>query len=93
MTSTDEKFVKFPIYWAVAVAKATRSPTTLVLVHMLLCAWRASGLSFPLSNAWLEQHGVSRDVKRRVLRDLEEAGIITVERAGSKSPVVTLVTL
>ena len=39
------------------------------------------------------RRGVSREIKRRVLRDLEAAGLITVERPSRKSPIVTLVVL
>jgi hypothetical protein len=34
---------------------------------------------------------VSREVKRRVLRDLERAKLISVERPLRKTPVVTLI--
>jgi hypothetical protein len=37
--------------------------------------------------------GVSREIKRRVLRDLERGGLITVERPIRKTPIVTLVGL
>ena len=37
--------------------------------------------------------GVSREVKRQVLRDLERAGLITVDRRDRKSVVVTLCAL
>ena len=45
---------------------------------------------------WIEETarlGVSRDVKRRVLRDLERARVIMVERPPRKTPRVTLVVL
>jgi hypothetical protein len=96
MTAAAKKkdlFVKFPLWWAVEAAKAAKSPATLVCVHMLHSSWKARSLTFPLSNAWLEQRGVTREVKRRVLRDLEAAGLITVERRSGRSPRVSLVTL
>jgi hypothetical protein len=88
-----EPFVKVPLWWIAEAAKATRSPTTLVLVALLHRSWKAKSLTFPLSNDFLEQHGISREVKRKKLRDLEAAGLITVERRHGRSPRVTLVTL
>jgi DNA-binding FadR family transcriptional regulator len=50
-------------------------------------------LTFPLPNGRLCENGVSRKVKRRVLRDLEAAGLITVERRLGKTPLITLTVL
>jgi hypothetical protein len=86
-----EPFVKMPLWWAEAAAKATRSPATLVLVELLWAHWKAKSLTFPLPNVRLRKQGTSRKVKRRVLRDLERVGLITVERPECKSPIVTLV--
>jgi len=88
-----DPFVKMPLWWAEAAAKATGSPTTLVLVELLHRHWKTSQLTFPLPNGRLGKLGASRDVKRRVLRDLERAGLITVERPARKTPLVTLVLL
>jgi hypothetical protein len=85
-----EPFVKVPLWWATEAAKAARSPATIVLVELLHRAWKAKGLTFPLPNGRLGKTGASRKVKRRVLRDLEVAGLITVERHSGKNPKVTL---
>jgi len=94
VTATKKKdaFVKLPLWWAVAAAEATRTPAALVYIHLLHASWKARSATFPLPNGWLEQHGVGRKTKR-VLRDLEAAGLITVERSSRKSPRVTLVLL
>jgi hypothetical protein len=89
----SEPFVKMPLWWAEAASKAVGSPATLVLVELLRVHWRTKSKTFPLPNARLRKQGVSRDVKRRVLHDLERAGLIAVDRPKSKSPVVTLVQL
>jgi hypothetical protein len=91
--SRSEPFVKMPLWWAETAARAIRSPATLVLVELLRAHWKTKSMTFPLSNVRLRKLGVSRDVKRRVLHDLERAGLITVERPINKSPVVTLVKL
>jgi ribosomal protein S19E (S16A) len=88
-----EPFVKVPLWWAAAASKATKSPATLVLVELLRASWKARNTTFPFPNARLSKLGVSREVKRRVLRDLERAGLITVERRQRKTPTVTLISL
>jgi hypothetical protein len=88
-----EPFVRVPLWWAAAATKATKTPAALVCIHLLYASWKAKSLTFPLSNGRLKQSGVSREVKRRVLRDLEVAGLIVVERRHGKAPRVTLVLL
>jgi hypothetical protein len=88
-----EPFVKVPLWWIEAAAKATRSPATLVMVELLRASWKARSPTFPLANSRLAKVGASRKVKWRVLHDLERSGLITVERPPRKAPVVTLVLL
>jgi hypothetical protein len=90
---SKDAFVKVPLWWAEAAAKATHTPGMLVLIELLHRSWKAHSLTFPLSNKSLEKSGVSREIKRRVLRDLEAAGLITVERRHGRAPLVTLVVL
>jgi hypothetical protein len=90
---SKDAFVKVPIWWAEAAAKATKLPRMLVLVELLHRSWKAKSLTFPFPNGRLEQQGVGREAKRRVLRNLEAAGLITVERRHGKTPRVTLVVL
>jgi hypothetical protein len=91
MPSKKDTFVKVPLWWAAAAAKATRAPAVLVLVYLLHASWKAKSTTFTLPNGYLKQQGVSREVKRKVLRDLEAAGLILVDRLPRKSPIVTLV--
>jgi hypothetical protein len=88
-----EPFVKVPLWWAAAAAKATRSPATVVCIVLLRASWKARSSTFALSNVRLAKLGVSRKTKHRVLRDLEQAGLISVQRKERKAPVVTLVLL
>jgi hypothetical protein len=93
----EPPFAKVPLWFAAEVAKATKTPSTMVWVWLLHLAWKNSWhtrrLSAELANKKLKEWGVSKKVKRRVLRDLERAGLITVERPPGKSPAVTLVML
>jgi hypothetical protein len=89
-----KRFVQVPLWWAEAAAKATTGGApALMLIYLLHASWKARSTTFPLPNGYLKQHGVSRDVKRRILRELEAAGLITIERRVRKSPLVTLVVI
>jgi hypothetical protein len=86
-------FVKVPLWWIAAATEKTNMLGALVLIELLYASWKAKSLTFPLSNTRLAEWGVSRDVKRRVLRDLEQGGLILVERFPGQSPRVTLIGL
>ena len=90
---SKDLFVKVPLWWAAAATKATRTTRFLVCIELLHASWKAKNLTFPVSNKRLGKAGISREVKRRVLRDLEAAGLITIERRRGCSPRVTLVVL
>jgi hypothetical protein len=91
---SKKRFVQVPLWWAEAVAKAaTGGATMLVSIYLLHAAWKAKSTTFPLPNGYLKQHGVSRWVKYRVLRELETAGLITIERRDRRSPLITLVVI
>ena len=84
-----DPFVKLPVWWAAA----TKSPDIIVAVELLRRQFETHGNTFSLPNGRLLRAGVSREVKRRVLRNFERAGLISVERPSKKSPVVTLILL
>jgi hypothetical protein len=88
-----EPFVKAPLWWITAAAKATRSPTMSLLIELLYVSWKAKSPTFPLPNGRLKKLGVSREVKRKALLALEQGGLLVVKRRQGKTPVVTLLGL
>ena len=86
----DGQFAKVPLWWAAVAVKATKAPEILVCVDLQYRAWKAKGQSFVLPNRWLEDRGVSRKAKSRILHSLETAGLITAERRKGKNPRITL---
>jgi hypothetical protein len=88
-----EPFVKVPLWWAEAAAKATRTPKALVWVELLHVAWKTKRLTFPLPCGKLKKRGVDRETRRRALHDLEAAGLVKVLWKRGKTPVVTIVVL
>jgi hypothetical protein len=88
-----EPFVKVPLWWIAQAMKATNTGRALVCVELLYAAWKAKRSTFPLPNGRLARLGIKRETKRRALRDLERAGLITVERPPRKTPLINLVML
>jgi DNA-binding transcriptional ArsR family regulator len=87
----EPSWAKVPMWLAKAATEATKdmkAPAALVWIHMLHASWKAKGAPFLLPNVSLRNDGASRLTKYRVLRKLEAAGLITVERRGRKSPLV-----
>ncbi len=88
---TRGKFIAGPIDvdW---VCQAARLGRTALLVGLAL--WHLRGLrrtdTFIVSNVLLANWGVQPDAKRRALLKLESADLITVQRQGKRSPLVTL---
>jgi hypothetical protein len=93
MNKRKDAFVKVPLWFAVEAAKATNTARALVWIELLHATWKAGGATISLPNGRLQRHGVSREVRRRVLRELAAAGLITVERRQGKATLVTLVML
>ena len=88
-----EPFAKVPLWWAAEAAKATRTPKALVWVELLHVAWKAKSLTFPFPCGKLERKGVSRETRRRALRELEAVGLIRVGWRHGKTPLVTIAVL
>jgi hypothetical protein len=84
-------FVKVPLWWIAQATKATNTGRALVCIELLYASWKAKRPTFPLPNGRLAKLGVKREIKRRALRDLERAGLITIERPPRKTPIITLV--
>ncbi len=79
-----DRFALVPIWWVEQAAKAANTPRSLVLIWLMYLAWKTGSHTFPLTNVQLR--GVHRNTKYKVLRELEEAGLILVSREGKKPP-------
>jgi hypothetical protein len=86
-----EPFVKVPLWWAAAAAKATHTPSFLICIELLYASWKAKSQTFPLPNGRLMKVGISRETKRRVLHNLARAGLIHLEQPSRKTLIITLV--
>jgi hypothetical protein len=83
-------YVRLRLSTFAAATKAVRSRGAFVWAWLQYEAWRNESATVDVTNGELEQHGVSRESKRRILRHLEKAELISVRRNGHKAVAVTL---
>jgi len=75
-----------PLWCAEEMAKASRSPAVIVCIRLLHLSWKTKSATVTLSN----HNGAHRNSKDRVLRNLETAGWVQIERRRGRSPRVTV---
>jgi hypothetical protein len=83
-------FAQISLAFAAKAAAATNCPKAVVWVWLAYRAWKTKSTKIDVPNDALVKLGVSRDVKRAALQQLEEAGLISVKRPSRRTPVVTL---
>ena len=88
-----DPFVVLPLSWAAEASAATNCQKAMVWLWLVHRARKTRTTTVTLPNCALAKFGVSRRVKSLALRQLEEAGLISVERRPQKTPVVTLLRL
>jgi hypothetical protein len=82
-------FTIVPGLWQEQLTKARHIATYRSALHILRRHWENSGEPFTLSNGALELVNVSRWQKWRALGELEQLGLIAIERRKRKSPRIT----
>jgi hypothetical protein len=83
------KFIMFPVEWQLQLARVDADKCTYrVALYLLQESWRSQNKFVKLANVGLKGWGVGREGKRHALEQLEEAGLVLVERKDRKSPVV-----
>ena len=87
-----EWFLSGPIPWA-WLCRAGELPGQALAVG--ICLWFRSGiersLTIRLSRKWPGEMGVEKDAARRGLRQLEDAGLVSVVRKRGCAPLVTII--
>jgi DNA-binding transcriptional ArsR family regulator len=85
------KFLKgpIPLKW---LAAASKLPGKALQIGIVL--WYLKGLKknhvVKLTSVVLAEFGVKKDAKRRGLKVLEEAGLVSIQRRKNKNPIVTI---
>jgi hypothetical protein len=86
-----QQFVLVPWTWIERLAQSHSANTYRVALTLLFRHWKANGDPIKLGNGMLAIDGVSRFAKYRALAELEQFGLIVVDRHPKKSPVVSLI--
>jgi hypothetical protein len=86
----DGAFVRLPYSLLERLPRGDGTAMLAVVMELAYRAWKAEGKPVALPNASLDRVGISRKSKRRVLAQLERAGLVTVTRNGRKSPQVVV---
>ena len=84
-----QEFVLVPKEWLPKLSTMSMG-TRWLAVALLWNSWRHYGRPFPCSNSFLNEFGLTRRQKDRGLLELEQAGLITVERAQHRAPRVKI---
>ena len=84
-----KRFIQGPIPLTWIQRMSAMSAKTVVLA-LLLWYRRGFGGEIKLTNALLQEFGVSRASKYRGLRQLEQAGLVHVSRKEGKNPIVEI---
>jgi hypothetical protein len=82
----EEPFAMVPLWCAEEMAKASKSPATIICIRLLYLSWKTKSRTVTLSNP----DGHHRNSRNRVLRNLEAAGLVRADRRRGRSPRVTI---
>jgi hypothetical protein len=85
-----EPFATVKLGAAAKAFAAVNCPKALMYLWLVHQARKVGKNTVAVPNGALAKLGVSRDVKRAALKQLETAGLIVVERPPRKTPVATL---
>jgi hypothetical protein len=86
-----QHFIQVPWTWVEKLSKTQSANTYRVALYLLFLHWKGNGTPIKLANGMLAMDGVTRFSKWRALRELEQAGLITIERHPRKSPTIAVV--
>jgi hypothetical protein len=84
-----ENFTMLPGIWKERLTQAKYISTYRMALHILARDFETNGKPFTLSNGALALENVSRWEKPRALSELEEVGLIAIERRERKTPWIT----
>jgi DNA-binding transcriptional ArsR family regulator len=86
--TTGPRFTMFPKVWRQQMRQVKAGGTTYEVAMVILDKARFTKGWLTLPNAGLAQSGIDRRAKKNALKELEDAGLIIVERRGRHSPRV-----
>jgi hypothetical protein len=85
---SSKEFTMVPDSWEIKLRGCRHNATYPVAVFLLRQHWKTKERPIKVPNTALAKRGVDRYAKWRALQELEELGLIRVERRSNKSPIV-----
>jgi hypothetical protein len=85
------QFIRFPWAWMDRLRPTTSGSTYRLALVLVYEHWRTGGRPIVLSNIAAAKEGVSRHSKWRALRELENLGLVVLERRPKGSPTIRLI--
>jgi hypothetical protein len=86
----QKQFIRFPWSWMDRLRATNRSMTYRLALLLVYEHWRTGGRAIALSNTATKREGISSRSKWYALCELEQMGLIAVERRPRRSPLVHL---
>ena len=86
-----QHFVKVPWPWVERLRAAKNTATYRVALYLLYQHWKGGGAPVTLSNTAIASEGVTRWGKWEALRELDQLGLVTVEKRKRRSPRITVI--
>jgi hypothetical protein len=85
-----EQFIMLPLAWKERFATARHVGTLKLAHHLLYLGWKSGERLIRVSNAVAKAAGLTRRSKWNALTELEQLGVVVVERRARRSPAVTI---
>jgi hypothetical protein len=89
-TKWKKHFIRVPWSWVERLRDAHHVCTWKLAMYLLYEHWRNGGQVIVLSNAALAAEGMTRHRKWEGVRELEQLGLVTIQRRPRKSPLVAV---
>jgi hypothetical protein len=86
----DKPFAIVELDAAARAFAAMNCPKAMVYVWLVHEVRKTGNRTVPVPNGMLAKYGVTRETKRRALKELEADGLMAIKRRPLKTPCVTL---
>jgi hypothetical protein len=86
-----QHFIMVPFDWLERL-KGAGGQIWHVALHLQYLHWKGKGKPITLANGMLEYDGINRRTKWWALAELEQRGLISIERRKGKSPLIRMIT-
>jgi hypothetical protein len=87
----ERAFVQVPLKRFARACKASNNLKAFVWAWLEYEVWHTKSTTVSVLTGALKQYGISRNVKRRALKDFERGGMLTIHKSSRRSVKVTVI--